>query len=53
MTRKELRKELDNGKLTNTDIKTMLIYNEITVDDLIAVVQDYAKTVNRIKEVIK
>jgi hypothetical protein len=53
MNRKELKKELDNGKLTHTDIKTLLIYNEITIDDLISVLRDYVSTVKNIKEVIK
>lgn len=52
MTRKELKKELDNGRLTNTDIKTLLVYNEITIDDLISVIRDYTSTINKIKEVL-
>ena len=52
MNRKELKEELSNNRLTNTDIKTLLVYNEITIDDLISVIRDYAGMINKIKEVI-
>lgn len=52
MNRKELKKELEYGELTHTDIKALLIYSEITIDDLISVVTTYAQTINNIKLIL-
>ena len=48
----EFKKLLEQGSISKYDIKEMLNKGELTIDDLIGMLKDYAHLVNSLKELL-